>query len=297
MKPRTQADRRGHGRTKIEDAVLRHAREHPQDGQAAAARALARSGLGISPAGVRYIWRRHGLETTYKRLCAIDLAAGGAAQLSAAQREIVRRGEATRRLVRRAQRTADDADTMAPDERRNQILLAAAELFARHGFAGTSVRDIAERVGLLPGSVYHHFPAKQDILLAVNREGLRQLTARVRQAIDTARGARAQFEAACAVHVDAVVAGNPIARVTATALFAIHDDALQRRLQHDREAYERLFRELIDALDLPPDLDRSVFRLSLFGALNWTRVWYRPGGMTAQRIARQIAAVFCGRGA
>jgi AcrR family transcriptional regulator len=278
-------------RAEIKAAVLRHAREHPEDGQQAAARALGQSGMTVSPAGVRYIWVKHGLETAYKRLRALERQLGGVESMTQSQRDILRRGEATRRLVRRSRLAADGADAMPPDERRNQIMLAAAELFVKRGYAGTSIRDIAERVGLLAGSVYHHFRSKEEILLAVNHEGFRQLTARVRQIVVESRTARDRLEAACAAHVEAVVGGDPIARITATALFAIHEEKLQRRMQQDREAYDRLFRELIDALDLPEAIDRSVFRLALFGALNWTRLWYRPGRMTPSDIGRQIAAI------
>ncbi len=281
-------------RAATEAAVLRHAREHPEDGQESAARALDRSGMTVSPAGVRYIWVKHGLETAYKRLRAIERDLGGVGSLTQSQRDILRRGDATRRLVRRSRLAADSADAMPPEERRNQIMLAAAELFGKHGYAGSSIRDIAERVGVLAGSVYHHFASKEDILVAVNHEGFRQLTARVRQVVGEARTAREGLEAACAAHVEAVVAGDPIARITATALFAIHDEELQHRMQQDREAYDRLFRELIGALELPDAIDRSVFRLTLFGALNWTRLWYRPGRMTSRDIARQIVAIFCG---
>ncbi len=287
----TTAGRNRSARDAITAAVLRHAREHPEDGQQTAARALDQSGLSVSPAGVRYIWVKHGLETTYKRLRALERRLGGVESLTQSQRDILRRGEATRRLVRRSRLAPDDADAMPPDERRTQIMLAAAELFVRHGYAGTSIRDIAERAGLLAGSVYHHFRSKQDILLAVNHEGFRQLTARVRQVVGESRTPREGLEAACAAHVAAVVAGDPIARITATALFAIHEDKLQRRMQQDREAYDRLFRELIDALELPEAIDRSVFRLTLFGALNWTRLWYRPGRMTPREIAQQIVAI------
>jgi len=48
-----------------------------------------------------------------------------------------------------------------------RILDAAEELFAENGFAGTAVRDIANRVGLNPASLYNHFPGKQEMYEAV----------------------------------------------------------------------------------------------------------------------------------
>ncbi|MCZ4537581.1 TetR/AcrR family transcriptional regulator [Gordonia terrae] len=47
---------------------------------------------------------------------------------------------------------------------REEILDAAAELFTRHGYTGTSTRMIAEAVGIRQASMYHYFGTKDDIL-------------------------------------------------------------------------------------------------------------------------------------
>jgi AcrR family transcriptional regulator len=52
-------------------------------------------------------------------------------------------------------------------ERRKAIVQAALELFAAKGARGTSVADVAERVGITPPAVLHHFGTKDDLLLAV----------------------------------------------------------------------------------------------------------------------------------
>lgn len=51
--------------------------------------------------------------------------------------------------------------------RRTEILARATTLFASQGVDGTSVRDIAEAVGMLSGSLYHHFPSKDAMVDAV----------------------------------------------------------------------------------------------------------------------------------
>src|SRR3954468_16020273 len=50
---------------------------------------------------------------------------------------------------------------------REEILDAAAELFTKIGYAGTSTRRIAEAVGMRQASLYHHFATKDDILDAL----------------------------------------------------------------------------------------------------------------------------------
>ncbi|MCI0395275.1 MAG: TetR/AcrR family transcriptional regulator [Chloroflexi bacterium] len=61
--------------------------------------------------------------------------------------------------------------TLSKGERtRAGLIEAAFELFAGQGFHGTSMRQIAERAGLTVGSIYNHFPSKDDIFVAVVQE-------------------------------------------------------------------------------------------------------------------------------
>lgn len=50
------------------------------------------------------------------------------------------------------------------EERRNEILDAADELFGQKGFDGTSTNDILEKVGIARGTLYHHFKSKKDLI-------------------------------------------------------------------------------------------------------------------------------------
>ncbi|MFT4083839.1 MAG: helix-turn-helix domain-containing protein [Nocardioides sp.] len=56
---------------------------------------------------------------------------------------------------------------------REEILQAAAGLFVEHGFAGTSTRSIAERVGIRQASLYYHFAGKDEILVELLRTSVR----------------------------------------------------------------------------------------------------------------------------
>ena len=53
------------------------------------------------------------------------------------------------------------------DETRQRILLSAMKLFAKKGYLSTSVADILDEAGAHSGSLYHFFPTKQDLLIAV----------------------------------------------------------------------------------------------------------------------------------
>src|SRR2546430_10190455 len=73
------------------------------------------------------------------------------------------------------------------DDTRSRILTAARELFVDRGYAGTSVRDIAEHLGMTKGALYYHFSSKEDLLYALVEpllEALEEFTAHAR---DTGR--------------------------------------------------------------------------------------------------------------
>ncbi|GLB63408.1 TetR family transcriptional regulator [Dietzia sp. NCCP-2495] len=79
--------------------------------------------------------------------------------------------------------------------RRSQIKRVAAKLFVESGVAGTSVRDIADGVGLLSGSLYHHFPSKDAIAFAIIDDFLRDLISRYESVHPHVHGMRAELRA------------------------------------------------------------------------------------------------------
>ena len=176
---------------------------------------------------------------------------------------------------------------------RAKLLSVSARLFAKNGFEGTSMRDIAKRSGMLAGSMYYHFPSKNDLIAAVYEAGVAEIGAAVDEALEKARGPWPRLEAACAAHLDSLLADSAHAAVMTADLGQL-DSRLKRRLVTLRDGYEKRFVELVAALPLPAGTDRSLWRLQLLGALNWTRTWYRPGaqsgGKSPAAIARAMVA-------
>jgi AcrR family transcriptional regulator len=172
------------------------------------------------------------------------------------------------------------------DNRRVQLLDAAARLFSQRGFRATSMRDIAKAVDMLSGSIYYHFNSKQDILLAVYAEGARRIGESVDAALARETDPWKRLEAASAAHLNALsVIHQDYAQVMIRTLPQEADD-IGVQLRDIRRDYEARFRRLIDELPLPPGVDRHYLRLMLIGALNWSHVWYKPGGDGPEVVAR-----------
>jgi len=63
---------------------------------------------------------------------------------------------------------------MKADERRQEIIRAAMEVFARNGFGGSTTREIAENAGISEAMIYSHFRNKQDLYTAIIDEKLQE---------------------------------------------------------------------------------------------------------------------------
>ena len=181
--------------------------------------------------------------------------------------------------------------TQTPTRANNRIGVVrdiAAELFAEKGFHETTMRDIARRAGMLPGSIYYHFPSKADLLAGVYEEGVSRLLARIDAADPGPRAEPwARLEAVMTAHVEAILDRSAYARVMIRVLPDAAPGAAARLIEA-RDRYEARIAEVIARLPLAPGIDRRLLRLFLLGAANHVQVWRREGGRTPAEIATAL---------
>lgn len=277
--------------SQAEAMVLAFAASDPELGQFRVAEALCRRGVQISPSGVRAIWMRHQLETLYKRVSAISKRSPrGRARLNGVQQARFERAERRSQLLGTG---AGEDNGGKSKTLRHHLLVVAAQAFHRHGYKGATLKEIAEAAGILPGSIYHYFRSKEDLFVQVHDEGFRDINAALDHTLAHVNDPRRRLEAACVTHLTLLVSANALAGFTGSSLFNPDMGMLTKRLIKIRDAYEARFRTMIDALDLPPHIDRTLFRLALLGALNWTQVWYRRGKKSPSDIAHALIQIYC----
>lgn len=80
-------------------------------------------------------------------------------------------------------------------EREELILQAAEEVLAEKGYYETSIDEIAARVGIAKGTVYLHFPGKEDLVIAILERNAQAMVELVEATIATASGNREKLEA------------------------------------------------------------------------------------------------------
>jgi AcrR family transcriptional regulator len=178
-----------------------------------------------------------------------------------------------------------------PENRRGAMLDSAARSFARKGYDGTSIRDIAADVGVQPSSLYYFFRSKDDLYEAVYERGMEQILAAVEHAVRATAKPWSRIERAAVAHLESLLINGDYNALVANIVPRGESDLDKRLIKH-RDRYETLFIDLVGDLPLPTTIDRKIFRLTLLGALNSVASWYRPGGATPKKIAKKIVDMF-----
>jgi AcrR family transcriptional regulator len=176
---------------------------------------------------------------------------------------------------------------------RGSILEEATRLFGAQGYTGTTMRDIATAVGVLPGSLYTHIDGKEALLLEIVEAGIDKFLALGYAAVAGPGNAEERLRTLIKGHV-AIVAQN-----AERTLVVFHQwryltgDNLERIVEKRRQ-YELIMTTVVEDGSregvFSPKLHLKTAVLGILGALNWTAEWYKPDGpASGEEIGERLA--------
>ena len=160
--------------------------------------------------------------------------------------------------------------------RRRQIMEIAAQIFARKGYRGTSMRDIGEAAGVLGGSLYHHIKSKDALFVELHHAALDAAEQQIAAAIDCHDDPWVRLEAACATLLDIQLDPHSLTMPMMNDFREVPEQVRAAPIDR-RDRFEQLFRSLVADLPLPAEIDRSIYRNLLLSQLNSAADWVRPG--------------------
>lgn len=177
------------------------------------------------------------------------------------------------------------------DKKRDAITRHAAKLFAKSGFAGASVADLAAYCDVSKSLIYHYYASKEAILYDVMKEHMDALLAAVGED-DPAQPPSAALKmftrALMRVYVDAAAPQKVL-------LYEL--DSLPREQRAEIVDKERRLIGRVEAILVRanPALarDRALLRartMLYFGMLNWTHSWFRAAGAVSRDTLADLAA-------
>lgn len=177
------------------------------------------------------------------------------------------------------------------DSPRGKLLSAAASLFREQGYERTTVRDIAARVGIQSGSLFHHFASKEEILKAVMIDVIRFNTERMRKAVDSAADAQARLRALIECELQSIVGDTREAMGVLVYSWNGLSPASQKEVLALRAEYEQIWLDVLEQLKQEGliDIEPFVLRRLLTGAINWSSTWFdTKGPMSFSQLADTV---------
>ena len=181
---------------------------------------------------------------------------------------------------------------------KDELLEAAARLFRRKGFDGTSMQDIAKEVGILKGSIYYHFSSKNEIFREVLTNGIDPVLKISTRLLQESLSPRAKLEKFLRNHLGYIMEHNDSLVIFFQEREKIPSDKTESYL-HKRDRYEWVLRSILEEGVKDgdfPQVDVTLTTFSILGMCNWIIQWYDPGGpKTPQEITDHYLQLICDR--
>ena len=183
--------------------------------------------------------------------------------------------------------------TMENLSRKEQIFRTAAELFREKGYVASSMRDLAQKLGIEAASLYSHIRSKEEILHNICFD----MAAEFRKSLDQVEkqknlSASEKLRRGIVGHVQ-VMAKD----LTASAVFMNEHRHLSQPFLRDflllRINYINRFKSMIEegvkTGEFKSNIDVKLAVMTLFSSFNWMPQWYQPGGVIdSAELGRQL---------
>lgn len=179
--------------------------------------------------------------------------------------------------------------------RKKHILEQAAALFKEKGYTASSMRDLADRVGLEPSSLYNHIRSKAEILREICLTNAERFTDGMKSIRASGAGPSEQLCELVRLHVRIATEDNSSITVFNDEWKHLDEESLKAFLKMRKEYEKALISILEEGLGTGAWYKHNVFVLmqSLLSSLRWVHQFYRPEKMgSPDDLADEIATIW-----
>lgn len=166
------------------------------------------------------------------------------------------------------------------DDKKTKILNAAASLFAKYGYAGCKMEQIAEHCGVSKSMLYHYFKKKEDVLFEILQQHVLRLIDLVKSYTETSKAKNNVefFRGLVEVYLE------PAKDARAHHVVALHDmryltdEQKVKQVKLERDLLKLVSDVLVKIAPNTDTADQPIYPLLLLGMMNWIELWYRRSG-------------------
>lgn len=176
--------------------------------------------------------------------------------------------------------------------RKEQIIETAANSFSQNGYMATSMRDIADKMGIEAASLYNHIASKEEILHHICFRHAELFLKAIDEVNDIYFDAEKKLRMAIQNHVEILTSNLKQSKVFLQEWKYLGDE---NRLEFIklRDKYEKEFTVILkngEDENLFKAVDKKFAVLNILSSLNWIVEWYKPEGeMTPSQIAEKLS--------
>lgn len=167
------------------------------------------------------------------------------------------------------------------ENRREEILRAAQDLFHRQGYANTSLDDIARAVGIKREGLYYYFPNRTQILIEIIKPLGLQFRDRVREILESDATPEEKICQTVENHLMRFENRFAESKITLRDDYFAENDAVLAEMGPIWDEYEDLWIAIIKEGQekgvFDKSLDPRIAHLGILGLCNWAARWYVPG--------------------
>lgn len=177
--------------------------------------------------------------------------------------------------------------------RKEQVIRKAAELFREKGYAASSMRDLAQKLGIEAASLYSHIKSKEEILRSLCFDMATEFRKSLEEVEKQAGSASEKLRNGIIGHIQ-VMAKD----LTASAVFMNEHRHLSQPYLRDflllRINYINRFKDIIEegmkSGEFKDNIDKKLAVMTLFSSLNWMPQWYDPtSNIVPVELGQQLA--------
>lgn len=181
------------------------------------------------------------------------------------------------------------------DDQRGHILEAAAALFAHRGYTAATMNEVALASGISKATLYHYFTDKHQLLSHITNDHVQRLESLV-LAVRQQRLPPREHLRALILRFMQAYAGSEHAHRVLTEDVKFLAPEVRSAVEDAQRRVVQAYAEAVAAVrpDLGPVLHKPLAML-LFGMINWTFTWLRPGGeLSHEALAPVVVDLFLG---
>lgn len=179
------------------------------------------------------------------------------------------------------------------NNRRQDIINAAIDLFYEYGYQKASLRDLSRKVGLTQAAIYYHFRNKEEILFTIIEKFSNELYFTLRSCLSGKKDAIVELRDAIIQHILSIKNGRKGAKIIIEDKRFLSGELNKLVKEKERAVFYLYKNHLMELQRMKriEDCDLTVATFGILGTVNWLYHWYRPEkSLSLEQLAEYIVS-------